>query len=232
MALRRAAKAASIAVLAAGALLAGAPRIEYSKSFPGSVPPWVGIVVESNGDGVYKDSPEDESPLKFKLTDAEVKEIFALAEKLDYFKRPLESQLKVAFMGMKTFKWVGESQTSEVKFNFSEDVTARAIADWFERISESESHFINLQRAAKYDKLGVLKALLQLETAMDRKRLVSMSQYLPLLDRIVKNESYMHAARVRAAGIADAIRGPAAAAAAAAESAPSAAPAPATAPPQ
>jgi hypothetical protein len=207
------------AVLAAAGLVlaADAPRLHYSKSFPGSVPAFVGITIEQDGSGIFKDSPEDESPLTFKLTAAETKEGFDLAAKLDYFKRPLESQLKVAFMGMKTFKWEGAGQTNEVKFNFSEDPQARAIADWFEKISESEMHYINLQRAAKYDKLGVLKALLQLESSMDRKRLVALTQYLPLLDRIAKNESYMHAARVRASGIADAIRGGGGAVAPAAE---------------
>lgn len=32
-------------------------------------------------------------------------------------------------------------------------------------------------------------------------------QFLPTIDRIVKNPNYMHPARVRAAAIADAIRG-------------------------
>ncbi len=73
-------------------------------------------------------------------------------------------------------------------------------------MTESEQHRINLERAVKYDKLGVLKALLQLEAAFDRKRLVATEQFLPMLDRISKNETYMHAARVRAAGIADSIR--------------------------
>jgi len=63
-----------------------------------------------------------------------------------------------------------------------------------------------LERAAKYDKLGVNDALLQLEAAMDRKRVVAPRQMLPMLDRIAKNESYLHMARARAAGIADSIR--------------------------
>jgi hypothetical protein len=54
----------------------------------------------------------------------------------------------------------------------------------------------------------VLKALLLLESAMDRKRLVGTEQYLPMLERIVKNDNYMHTARERAAGIAEAIRNP------------------------
>ena len=40
----------------------------------------------------------------------------------------------------------------------------------------------------------------------DRKRLVGPQPLLPILDRIVKNESIMHMARLRAAGLADAIR--------------------------
>jgi hypothetical protein len=201
--------------LGCGWLAADTPRLTYSKSFPGSVPAYVAITLEKDGAGVYKEAPDDETPIKFKLTEPETAEIFALAGKLDYFKRPLESPIKVAFMGMKTFQWEDGPQKGEVKFNFSEDLNARALADWFERISESEQHFINLERAAKYDKLGVLKALLLMESALDRRRLVATAQYLPILDRIAKNESYMHTARSRAAGIAEAIRGTASAASAA-----------------
>jgi hypothetical protein len=38
---------------------------------------------------------------------------------------------------------------------------------------------------------------------------VAAQQFLPLLDRIVKNESFLHIARERAAAIAEAIRKPA-----------------------
>ena len=142
----------------------------------------------------------------FKLSEAEINEIFSLVDKLEHFRRPLESRLKVAFTGTKTFRLENGGETSEVKFNFSEDLAARALTDWFERIAESGQHFINLERAVKYDKLGVLKAVLLLEASMDRKRLVALHQYLPLLDRVARNATYMHTARVRAAGIADAIR--------------------------
>jgi len=46
-------------------------------------------------------------------------------------------------------------------------------------MGESAEHRIELERTAKYDRLGVLKSLLLLESAMDRKRLVGMDQYLP-----------------------------------------------------
>jgi hypothetical protein len=185
---------------------AGGPRLYYSKSFPGSVPAFVAITIDSSGAGEYKEAPDDDNPLRFRLAGNEAGEMFSLAGKLDHFRRPLESGLKVAFMGAKTFRYEDGADKGEAKFNYSEDADARALLDWFERIAESEAHFINLERAAKYDKLGVLQALLLLEASLDRKRLAGATQFLPLLDRIAKNETYMHAARVRAAGMADAIR--------------------------
>ena len=186
----------------------GGPRLFYSRSFPGSVPPYFQVTLDRNGDTEYREAPDEDNPLQFHLTEAEANEVFGLAEKLDYFKHPLESPAKVAFMGMKTFRYENGAQKSEVKFNFSEDPQARELVDWFERMGESAEHRIELERTAKYDRLGVLKALLLLESAMDRKRLVGMDQYLPMLDRIAKNESYMHTARARAAEIAEAIRNP------------------------
>jgi len=163
------------------------PRLFYSKSFPGSVPAFVAITLERPG-GRVQGFSEDDNPLRFHLTEAEANEFFALADKLDRFKRQLESPLKVAFMGTKTFRFENGAETAEVKFNYSEDADARALADWFERITESQEHFINVERAAKYDKLGVQKALLLLEASMERKRLVGAAQFLPLLDRIAKTK--------------------------------------------
>ena len=199
----------TLILLFANVLFAGGgPRLFYSRSFPGSVPAYFQVTLEQNGDAEYREAPDEDNPLKFHLTEAETHEVFGLAEKLDYFQHPLESPVKVAFMGTKTLRWEDGDRKSEVKFNYSEDPQARELVDWFERMGESAEHRIELERTAKYDRLGVLKALLLLESAMDRKRLVGMDQYLPMLDRIAKNESYMHTARARAAEIAEAIRNP------------------------
>jgi hypothetical protein len=183
-------------------------RLYFSKSFPGSTPAYVAINVDKTGAGDYREEEHDDNPLRFQLSEAEVAGMFDLAAKLGYFDHPLESPLKVAFMGNKTLRFVDGAKKSEVKFNFSEDPSAQALADWFERISESEQLLTNLEVSAKYDRLGVMKAVLLLESAYDHKRLVDTAQYLPLLDRISKNEIYMHQARLRAAGLADQFRAP------------------------
>lgn len=185
---------------------ADAPRVVFMKEFKGSTPAWVSIAVERTGDVVFKEAPNDDYPIKFKLRDAETGEIFRLADKLDRFSRPLESNLKVAFMGTKTFRFEDGAKNAEVKFNYSLDEDARTLADWFERVIESEQHFVQLERAVKYEKLGVNDALLRLQVSYEKKRTVAPEQYLPLLDRVVKNDSYLHMARERAAALADSIR--------------------------
>lgn len=199
---------AAVFVLAASAVCAAdAPRIFWSKSFPGSVPPYVQVTLDKAGNAEYREAADDDQPLKFKLTEAETAAVFDLADKVDRFKHPLESPLKVAFMGKKTFRWEDGAEQSEVTFNYTEDPSAQALLDWFEKMSESAQQRVELERAAKYDRLGVDKALRSLWSALDRKRLVAPEQYLPMLDRIANNESYMHTARTKAAEIAEAIRG-------------------------
>lgn len=195
------------ALLAAVPLLAE-PRLVYSKSFPGSVPPWVQITLERDGKAVYKESPDDEQPLKFEMSKEETDQIYGLAEKLEFFKNPLESGLKVANMGMKTLRWEDGAKSQEQKFNYTQDETARALHDWFEKMTEAEMLYIAVERTVRYDKLGANKALLQLQAAMERGRLVGGAQFLPMLDRVIKNESFLNMARERASALAETIRNP------------------------
>ena len=183
-------------------------KILYTKSFPGSVPAFVSVELHKSGQAVYKEAPDDEQPVDFKMAPEDAAEIFNLADKLERFKRPLESNLKVANMGMKTFRFEDGSAKNEVKFNYSLDEDARILSDWFERITETQRLHFDLERTAKFDRLGVNKTLLQIESAFDRKRLVGAERFLPLLDRVAKNDSYLHMARERAASLADVIRNP------------------------
>ena len=186
----------------------GGPRIQYTKSFPGSVPAFVSIELLKTGEGVYKEAPDDEDPINFKLTAEDTGEIFALADKLDRFKKPLESNLKVANMGMKTFRFEDGATKNEVKYNYSIDLDAQALQDWFERMTETQRLFFDLERTARFDRLGVNKTLIQIEGAYMRKRLVGLERFLPLLDKVAKNDVYLHMARERAASLAGAIRDP------------------------
>jgi hypothetical protein len=194
-----------LAALAGLALAADGPRVSYTKTFPGSDPAYMAITVEQGGAVTYREA-KDEEPETFTLEADSLLAIFDLAGKLDHFKHPLESGLKVAKTGDKTFRWENGAESSEAKFNYSTDESARTLQDWFERISESERAMMNLRRAIRFDKLGVNDAVLRVDAAWSQKRLVGREQFLPLLDRIAKNESFVNIARERAARLADALR--------------------------
>ncbi|MGD0015173.1 MAG: hypothetical protein ABSD56_12245, partial [Bryobacteraceae bacterium] len=161
-----------------------------------------------DGSSTYREADDDDNPLRLQLTETEAAEIFALAEKLGWFSQPLESKLKVAFMGTKTFRFEDGARKQQVSFNFSQVPEAQQLADWFERVAETESRFITLERTAKYDRLGVNQALLQLQISQEHDRLVAAPQFLPLLDRIAKDQRYMNMARERAASLAELLRNP------------------------
>ncbi len=186
----------------------GPPRITFTKSFPGSSPAYVEISVTKAGEAEYREDPKDENPLRFHMNEADTATMFGLAEKLRFFADPLDAGLKVAFMGKKTFRWEGDGGPHESSFNYSENLEAKVLLDWFERISETERDLIELERAVRFDKLGVQDAILRIEVTRDQKRLVAEEQFLPLLDRVVKNEAYLHMARTRAAALTESIRAP------------------------
>jgi hypothetical protein len=198
--------AAAALVLVAATALAAGPKIYYSKSFPGSEPAYVAIEVSRDGAGTYREAADDDNPLRFQLESAETDEIFALAAKLDHFRRPLEANLKVANMGLKTFRFEDGSQTAEVRFNYSEDPDAKLLLDWFERITETARHRILLERSYRFDRLGVDKALLLLEASLERNRIAGAKQLLPVLDKIAQNPAFFNRARERAARLSEVIR--------------------------
>jgi hypothetical protein len=198
-------KAAFIA-LALSSTLCAAPRLFYSKYFKGSVPEFVAVTVERDGQMTYQEAKDDDNPIHVQLDNATTQELFDLTDKLDHFQRPLESGLKIANLGVKTFRFEDGAEHHEIQFNYSQDTNAQVLADRFERISETEQHFVNLDRTAHFEKLGVNDVLLEMQQSWERSRLVAPEQFLPLLDRIAKNESYLHISRERAAAIAEAIR--------------------------
>ena len=57
-----------------------------------------------------------------------------------------------------------------------------------------------------FDKLGVNDAVLRVDTVWSQKRLVGREQFLPLLDRVAKNETFVNLARDRAARLAAVLR--------------------------
>lgn len=181
-------------------------RVTYTKSFPGSDPAYVSITVDRSGMVSYKEMADDDSPDTFQLEPKFTDTIFDLAGKLEHFKRNLESGLKVANMGAKTFRWEQGSDAGQATFNYSTDLNAQALWNWFEWMTDSQRAFLELKRAVRHDKLGVNDALIRIAELWTDSRLVGTPQFLPLFDRVAGDDTYIHIAREKAAELAEAVR--------------------------
>ena len=196
--------AVAFAVLAAGMAWGATPQLTFTKSFPGSSPAYVCVMIDRDGGLQYKESKTDDQPLKARLKEADSAVLFAMADKLDHFKTALESGLNVANTGKKTFRYEDENgAVSEVTFNYSQNETARQLLDRFEQIAATERAYIDLDRTMHFDKLGVNDSLAAIEALWVRKELATPEQFLPLLTRISAHESFMHLVRERAARLKD-----------------------------
>jgi hypothetical protein len=194
-------------IACAVSVAAQVPSITYTKEFRGSQPPYFSIEVTKSGDLTYTESPMDKQPVTAHMKDAAVSTLFDMAEKLNDFRSPLESGLKVAKTGKKTFRYDdGSGKISETVFNYSTNQTAQQLLEKFELIGETERAYLDLERTSRFDKLGVNDSLAEVESLWLRKQLAAPLQFIPLLNRVASHESYMHLARDRAARLRDEIQ--------------------------
>ena len=192
----------------AGALCAAdGPRLFFSKSFPGSVPAYMQVTLDKSGNAEYREAPDDELPLKFQLTEAEPQTVFGLADKLDHFKHPLESRLEGRVHGQEDLPLRGRrpedrSHSSTTPRTLPRSSCSTGSSAWRNRRSTastwsappSTTSWAWIRRCGCSGRRWTASGWSALE------------QYLPMLDRIAKNESYMHTARAKAAEMAESIR--------------------------
>ena len=190
-----------------GLLGADGDKLFFSRDFPGSVPEYFDVTVDTDGKVIYRESLDDALPIEFQAPASEISRLFEISEQLGYFERPfVRPKRKTAFTGNKILRYVKANGSSgEVEFVFQDDAAVLELVDWFLRVGHTEWHRINIERAMQFDRLGVNKAILQFHAAFDRGRIVAPRQFLPLLQHISNDMKILHLARSRAAGLAEQI---------------------------
>ncbi|MCU0229353.1 MAG: hypothetical protein MUF01_17125 [Bryobacterales bacterium] len=180
-------------------------QLEYVKVFPGSSPEYQQLRIERDGSGVYQEARQEADPVNLQLPAKLAEQLFDLLKELNYLKDPLESGLDIAKMGEKTFRYTG-AQSHQQTFNYTTAPAGQKLLDLCERIAESQRLFLRLEYTVKFDRLGVNDALLAVDAAMRRERLMGVPHMLPLLDDIINSKRYMNISRSRADAIARALR--------------------------
>ncbi len=180
-------------------------RLFFSRTFPGSSPEYFEVELDASGAARYREDPEEE-PLEFEITSQDLATLLGYVESLEYFRVSPAHSRKVAFTGDKTFRFVdARGESSETTFNYTENPEAQALLQWFFKAGETERHRIELERVARFDRLGVNKRLLKFQVSLDKGRVVSPKQLLPILQRISKDKKIIHLSRSRAAALVERI---------------------------
>jgi hypothetical protein len=183
--------------------------ITFRKVFKSSYPEFVEIKVSDAGAGTcdIRQLDEDPNPRPLDVGAPLAQRIFQLAASLHDFQGVnLDVHRRIANLGQKTFRYEKGSETHEVTFNYTLNDSATQLLDIFEGIAREESDLSDLQRTAKYDRLGVNDVLMQIEKDYDRKLLPEPDKLLPTLDQIASDQKIIDIARDRARTLAGRIR--------------------------
>jgi hypothetical protein len=192
----------------AGAAPGGA-TVSYRRVFKGSSPEFIEIKVSDQGKCTYdiRQLEEDADPQPIDVGPEVRKQIFELAGELKNFAvGNLDIQKKIANLGQKTLRYESGADVHETSFNYTENSTATQLMQIFEGLARQQQDFDELQRAAKFDRLGVNDALMQFESDMDHRVLPEPERLLPLLDQIAADSHFLEIARTRARALAERIR--------------------------
>jgi hypothetical protein len=186
-----------------------AAELTYIRVLKGSVPEYLSITVNADGQGSYEGRKlgETATPRPFQLSLATSQRLFELAADLNNFKDiQLESHKKVANLGLKTFIYRRGGEKNQVQFNYTLQREAQELSDLFEKIAGVEEHIKALEFAIKYDPLGLPRELLQIQIDLQERALVDPELMVPSLEQIVSNPRFLHLAQVRAQNILKTVR--------------------------
>lgn len=187
----------------------GGATISFRKVFKMSSPEFVEIKVSESGAATcdIRQLDEESNPQPLEVGAPMVQRIFSLAGKLHNFNGvDLEMHRRIANLGEKTFRYERGTETHSVTFNFTRDDSAQKLQDIFEGLARQQSDLSDLQRAMRYDRLGVNDLVRQIEADYTRNLLPEPDRLLPALDQVAADQRFVDIARDRARALATRIR--------------------------
>ena len=192
-----------------GVSFAGGAALTFRKVFKSSYPEFIEIKVSETGTGTFeiRQLDEEASPQTFQVSRALTQKLFGLAQQLHYFEGvDLDVHRRIANLGRKTFRYENGGKTHEVSFNYTLNNGANQLLTIFENLTRQEMDLSDLQRAIKYDRLGVNKILMHVENDYNNSTLPEPESLLLTLDQIGADERILDIARQRARSLAERIR--------------------------
>ena len=185
--------------------------VTYRKVFKSSYPEFVEIKLFENGSGTYdiRQLDDEASPQPLEVSQPLAQRIFALTAELHHFQKvSLDVHRRIANLGQKTFRYEKGEEAYEVSFNYTIDAAATQLLQIFEGLARQETDLDNLQRAMRYDRLGVNDVLMHMDNDFKNQLFPEPERLLAALDRVASDDHFLDMARQRARGLAGRIRNP------------------------
>ena len=160
------------------------------------------IEVNENGQVTYQFSPDQGEVVvvNLRLSSKKVGFLLDMFSKADFLNKEKKfvSSRKVASTGINTIRLESGLQQREIVFRYTENKSLKKIILFFNQLSQQEQSLFEMDIALRYDRLGILKKLDQLDRYLDRKELIDPKRFIPVLEKISTDESLINLARKQA----------------------------------
>ena len=160
------------------------------------------IEVNENGQVTYQFSPDQGEVVvvNLRLSSKKVDFLLDMFSKADFLnkKKKFVSSRRVSSTGINTIRLESGLQQREIIFRYTENKILKKIILFFNQLSQQEQSLFEIDIALKYDRLGILKKLDQLDRYLQRKELIDPKRFIPVLEKISTDKSLINLARKQA----------------------------------
>ena len=160
------------------------------------------IEVNENGQVTYQFFPDQGEVVlvNLRLSSKKVDFLLDMFSKADFLnkKKNFVSSRKVASTGINTIRLESGLQQREIVFRYTENKILKKIILFFNQLSQQEQSLFEMDIALRYDRLGILKRLDQLDRYLQRKELIDPKRFIPVLEKISTDKSLINLARKQA----------------------------------
>jgi hypothetical protein len=144
-------------------------------------------------EALYKGQPDEKREFRVRQ---HRQPLFGLAYSLQQFPpalRPAPRQVH----GAETFTY-GRVRKNSTSFNYTENEDAKELQRWFEAIARGRYLYAQLEARLRYDRLGIIPVIRELERDFNAGQIIDPQQFAPLLQQVANDPQIAKLAQTRA----------------------------------
>jgi len=164
------------------------------------------ITVAQDGSATYESTDKgkkdvealDPYQLKFTMSEATLKKIFALTEAANHFHGDFAFKGKIAHTGTRTLRYTDQNLDLHQTYEWSQNPSVQQLTTIFEGIAAVQESARRLRFLKRFDKLSIDTEMKGLESRADSGEAFELHTIAPLLQAIANDVTLLNTARQRA----------------------------------